>query len=336
MKKGTHADQNSVVRKTRVGIKEIAVEAGVSPTTVSNVVAGKTERISEETVQKVKRLLEEKKYVPSMGNRLLSGKHSGVLGVMIGKKIQHAEAGEASLWIREVEKEIYRRGCYMLLHFSDSEEDILRMVMMWKMEGIILNGFGEETEESIRSRCVIPVISTKTGNILETEIEAGELMGRYVLSCGHRSICFMDDENAHAFWQGMKRMFRNEKAASVQMQYFQLPADKNGRIEFYKKNLAREAFEKKLLIFANEYYAAEAMGYLRDMGITVPGEVSVSAFGEDIFASITRPGLTIVKMNLRRSAVKTVEMLFALMREETENAGEERIELVLRDSVLYR
>ncbi|MCI7249433.1 MAG: LacI family DNA-binding transcriptional regulator, partial [Clostridiales bacterium] len=164
MKKGTHADKNAVVRKTRVGIKEIAAEAGVSSTTVSNVVAGKTERISEETVQRVQRLLEEKKYVPSMGNRLLSGKHSGVIGVMIGKTIQHAEAGEAALWIREVEKEIYRCGCYMLLHFAASEEEILRLAMMWKMEGIILTGFEGKMEESVRSRCAIPVISAKIGN----------------------------------------------------------------------------------------------------------------------------------------------------------------------------
>ena len=103
--------------------------------------------------------------------------------------------------------------------------------------------------------------------------------------------------------------------------------------DFYKKNLAREAFEEKLLVFANEYHAAEAMGYLGDMGILVPGEVSVASFGDDIFAPLMRPGLTVVKMNPLQSAVKTVEMLYALMRDETVNPGKERIELVLRDSV---
>ena len=333
MKAIKNKDKDCHNRTTRVGIKEIAAEAGVSPTTVSNVALGKTERISEKTVQRVQRLLEEKKYVPSMGNRLLSGKYSCVVGVMIGKNFKNAEAGEAALWIREVEKEIYRCGCYMLLHVAVSEEEILRLAMMWKMEGIILTGFEGKMEESVRSRCAIPVISAKIGNAVETELEAGELMGRYVLNYGHRSVCFMDDENAHAYWRGMKRAFQNEKAASVQVKYLQLPSDRDNRIDFYKKNLAREAFEEKLLVFANEYHAAEAMGYLGDMGILVPGEVSVASFGDDIFAPLMRPGLTVVKMNPLQSAVKTVEMLYALMRDETVNPGKERIELVLRDSV---
>ena len=104
MKEIKNKDKDCNNKTTRVGIKEIAAEAGVSPTTVSNVALGKTERISEKTVQRVQRLLEEKKYVPSMGNRLLSGKYSCVVGVMIGKNIENAEAGEVALWIREVEK----------------------------------------------------------------------------------------------------------------------------------------------------------------------------------------------------------------------------------------
>ena len=72
------------------------------------------------------------------------------------------------------------------------------------------------------------------------------------------------------------------------------------------------------------------------MGILVPNEVSVAGFGEDSFAVLSRPKLTIVKMNLLQNAVKTVKTLFALMREEAVNAEKERIELILRDSVMVR
>ena len=336
MKEIKNKDKDCNNKTTRVGIKEIAAEAGVSPTTVSNVALGKTERISEKTVQRVQRLLEEKKYVPSMGNRLLSGKYSCVVGVMIGKNIENAEAGEVALWIREVEKEISRRGCYMLLHFSVSGDEIQRLAMMWKMEGIILTGFERELEKNVRSGCGIPVISADIGSGTETEIEAGELMGSYVVKCGHRSICFMDEEKEHAYWKGMKRIFQNEKISSVQMRYVKLPSDHDKRVDYFKMNLAKEAFEKKLLVFAKEHHAAEAMGYLQDMGILVPNEVSVAGFGEDSFAVLSRLKLTIVKMNLLQNAVKTVKTLFALMREEAVNAEKERIELILRDSVMVR
>ena len=50
----------------RTRIVDIADELGVSTATVSNVIHGKTKKISAETVKRVQKLLEEKAYIPSM------------------------------------------------------------------------------------------------------------------------------------------------------------------------------------------------------------------------------------------------------------------------------
>ena len=42
-----------------IRIKDIADRAGVSPTTVSNVIHGKTGRVSKATVEKINRILKE-------------------------------------------------------------------------------------------------------------------------------------------------------------------------------------------------------------------------------------------------------------------------------------
>ena len=49
----------------RVRIQDIAEELGVSTATVSNVIHGKTGRVSDETVRRVTALLEERQYIPS-------------------------------------------------------------------------------------------------------------------------------------------------------------------------------------------------------------------------------------------------------------------------------
>ena len=46
-----------------ITIKEIAEEAGVSATTVSNVLHGRTKKVSPEMIKKIQDLLEEKNYV---------------------------------------------------------------------------------------------------------------------------------------------------------------------------------------------------------------------------------------------------------------------------------
>ena len=67
----------------RVRICDIAEELGLSTATVSNVIHGKTNKASDETVQRVTALLEEREYIPSMAGILLARNSSGIIGVFV-------------------------------------------------------------------------------------------------------------------------------------------------------------------------------------------------------------------------------------------------------------
>ncbi len=64
----------------RVRIADIAEELGLSTATVSNVIHGKTKKISDETVKRVQALLEERQYIPSMAEILLARNNSRMAG----------------------------------------------------------------------------------------------------------------------------------------------------------------------------------------------------------------------------------------------------------------
>ena len=49
-----------------ITIKEMAEMLGISTTTVSNVINGKTSEVSQKTAEKVQKLLDEYDYVPNM------------------------------------------------------------------------------------------------------------------------------------------------------------------------------------------------------------------------------------------------------------------------------
>ena len=57
-------------------IKEIAQRAGVSTTTVSNVIHGKTKKVSPANIQKIENLIREMGYVQKMGLRVLNKEKS--------------------------------------------------------------------------------------------------------------------------------------------------------------------------------------------------------------------------------------------------------------------
>ena len=67
----------------RVRISDIAEELGLSSATVSNVIHGKTKKVSDETQRRVQALLEERRYIPSMAGILLSQNSSRIIGVFL-------------------------------------------------------------------------------------------------------------------------------------------------------------------------------------------------------------------------------------------------------------
>ena len=54
-----------------ITIKEMAEMLGISTTTVSNVINGKTSEVSQKTAEKVRKLLDEYDYVPNMNAKNL-------------------------------------------------------------------------------------------------------------------------------------------------------------------------------------------------------------------------------------------------------------------------
>ena len=64
-----------------VRIKDIAKLANVSPSTVSNVIHKRKEKVSPEIYNRVEKILEEERYVTHMGARMLSAKGSRLVAL---------------------------------------------------------------------------------------------------------------------------------------------------------------------------------------------------------------------------------------------------------------
>ena len=71
------------MEEQRVRIRDIAEELGLSTATVSNVIHGKTKKISDETVKRVMALLEERQYIPNIAGVLLARNDSKIIGVVV-------------------------------------------------------------------------------------------------------------------------------------------------------------------------------------------------------------------------------------------------------------
>lgn len=67
----------------RVRIVDVADALGLSTATVSKVIYGNTEKISDETVKRVQQELERTGYIPNMAGILLARNNSRIIGVVV-------------------------------------------------------------------------------------------------------------------------------------------------------------------------------------------------------------------------------------------------------------
>ena len=125
-----------------VTIKEIANRLGVSTTTVSNVIHGKTSEVSPATIELVQKMLKECGYVPNMGARNLAQNQSRIIGIVMKERkgrytnlLSDPFYGEL---VGAVEKVIRSKGYYLMMNISDNMEDIIAGAASWNVDGVIM------------------------------------------------------------------------------------------------------------------------------------------------------------------------------------------------------
>ncbi len=335
-----------------IRIKDIAEKAGVSPTTVSNVIHGNHKKVSRQTVEKIEKLLEEMEYIPSMGATMLAKGKSHIIGVLIGETLEKKYDTEGlpfnNVLIRSLESEIYKRNYYMLLHFTSSYEDGIQFITTWNVEGLITIGFTIKDNEKIQDRCKIPMISIDT-YFKEQKIptvglddkKGGYLMAEHLIKLGHKKIAFLSINDSgvdHERWEGICLAYRKYLPNEEKIIHIPILDEKRKGEKYYENCLLELSRECDALFFTSDYYAMDAIARLSDMGIQVPDDISVAGFDDSENAVLCRPKLTTIHQNMPAKAILAVDKLFKLIDGQKNIPMSDilPVSLVIRDSVKNR
>ncbi len=334
-----------------ITIKEIAGIAGVSTTTVSNVIHGKTKEVSPATVERIQRVLEKYHYTPNISARNLASNKSGIIGVIM-KRYRDMENNRfvdpfVSELLGGIESSAKEKGYYVMVYTACDIQELKKLIMSWNMDGMVMVGFVRDEIYSIQEVCRRPMAIIDVYNTLRMEncinigLEDGEGMYRvvqYIISCGHKKIGFLSDNDTnldHERYLGYERAMR-ESGIFVKPEDFIhiVPAEKNqvaNLEEIYKRS-----FEFTALACVSDYYAALILNELQDRGRKVPEDVSITGFDDNYMSQIVRPALTTVRQDAEKRGQAAVEYLCAMIEEPEKRQYRSRIfpaELVIRDSV---
>lgn len=312
----------------RIRLADIAEELGLSTATVSNVIHGKTDKVSDATISKVQETLEKRGYIPSMAGILLAQNNSRIIGVVVHDHPKYEghvlTDGFISASVNSLACAIDKAGYFMMVKLTRDCGEIVRFASMWNMDGLVLIGFCAQDYKKLRDSMRIPFVvydgfSEDTGelcslkmpdricnlaiddrepdricNLMIDDYDGGFQAGQYLKRMGHEKVLCISDNavcmDAERF-EGCKTAM-GERAAD----FMQIPLQKEKRLAFYGKH--ESEIMKYTAVFAvSDFYAAELMHYLQGRNIRVPEDISVMGFDDSPYCRYCSPALTTIRQN---------------------------------------
>lgn len=329
-----------------ITIKELAKELGVSPTTVSNVINGRTRKMSPETRKKIEIALVEHHYVAE--NRRENPKEIRLVSLdfCLGEKRNVLTDPFCGALMEAVIENLRDCGWYVVSDAPSGEEAILKKLEARNVEGAIVLGYEPEKCEELTMRAPKPIVFVDSGdgnydNVGLQDREGAAQMTEYLIRQGHQRIAFFTDYQENSVcnrmrMEGCREALRVRKLPFLQEDIYSLPLDRHMRNEIIRK-FAREKAGRvcTAAFFVNDLFANEAVGMLSAEGIRVPEDLSVAGFDDNIYARLSNPMLTTVRQHPEEKAYEAVKMLMKRLRGEPVPVRSIHLptELIVRDSV---
>ena len=294
------------MEQNRVRIRDIAEELGLSTASVSNVIHGKTNKVSDETVKRVQAALEQRQYIPSMAGILLAQNSSKIIGIFVN---DHEKYGGHTLddafiasTLNSLSTEIEKNNQFMMVKKARHPREILQFASMWNMEGLIMIGFCDQDYMYLRNHMRIPFVvydgycENPQGivNITLDNYDGGFQVGQLFRRGGHtRAICISDNrtgvdlERIDGFTQGF---------GNGQTDILIVPMQKPQRWSCYQQEL-KHLLNATAVFAVSDYYAMDLICFLQSKGLSVPDDIAVAGFDDIPMCELIHPTLTTVRQD---------------------------------------
>lgn len=305
----------------RVRIRDIAEELGLSTATVSNVIHGKTGKVSQETTRRVMELVEQRQYIPNMAGILLARNSSGIIGVFIHDHEKYGghtlEDSFIAAALNDLAAEIQRRGLFLMVKLAKNAREIIQFSSMWNMEGLVVLGFCDRDYMELRGQVRIPFVvydgscdnQERIVSLTLDNYGGGFQMGQHLRQLGHTAALCLSDNQVGVDRQRMEGFTAG--FAPGQAKQLVIPMDAQSRHRFYEESI--EQLLAVTAIFAvSDHYAIELMAFLHSCGIAVPERLSVGGFDDIPLCRMVWPALTTVRQDNALRAQLALEQLEAL------------------------
>jgi len=307
-----------VESSSRVTIKDVAAQAGVSVATVSKVINSRY-GVSATTFAHVRAVIAEMGYEASLVAQSLRNLRTNVIGILVAD----IEPFSTEL-LKGAAKAIKGTGFELVVYSAGgrtSEYEGWERRYLSRLSGTLIDGAVIVTPTVVDVHYGAPIVAvdphtgpTDLPTIDSDNLHGARLATEHLIALGHRRIAMLsgraDLQSSHLREEGYRRALAGlEPLIRV-----------GGYDPAVAADAARELLasaERPTAIFAaNDVSAIATIDVARELGLRVPEDLSVVGFDNIPEAALCEPALTTVEQPLHDMGRLAIDMVVSLIRSE--------------------
>ncbi len=330
-----------------VTIADVARRAGVSNGTVSRY-NNAPDVVSAATRERIRAAIDELGYVPNLLARSFRVGHTGMI-LVLTTWISDPFYGDVISGIMRVARS---RGYTVRIEELDAAPlaagDLGAFVASRQADGIVVLGSPWPFRRSAQTRDGTDHAIVVCGETADPELTryprfqidghaAAAEITRYLAGIGHRRIGFIGNEGStvpllerkHGYLEGLA-----QSGISTDPDWIADGGDSMEDARRSARALLNAQQRPTAMVCATDEIALAAMAEIRDAGLSVPGDVSVTGFDDTRYAAVSNPGLTTIAQPAGEIGERAMLRLLKDLAGDSSSAGVEILpyQLVIRRS----
>lgn len=306
----------------KVTIKEVAKEAGVSISTVSNAL-NDVDVLHPETKKHILEVANRLNYIPNLNGRNLKSSETHVLGLFI-TSMQGPYYGVLT---DAIYKACEKKGYELNVFLTKNSTNALSNILGKRVDGSIISNeylTDEHLDRIEKSQAPIvfldrEITSRNASSVVFDSYAGGQAVARYLINLGHKRFGYI---HGYMSLYDEKERFRGFKdmisEAGLQC------LEENQLLGFFEEEAsfaATKSFIKRggdlpdAFCAANDLSAIGCIKALQSEGLLVPEDVSVIGFDDIELSAFFDPPITTVHNPIARQGILAVERLLEIIQE---------------------
>ncbi|TVP91910.1 LacI family DNA-binding transcriptional regulator [Alkalibacterium sp.] len=334
-------------------IKDVAKAAGVSVAVVSKALNNYPD-VSDKTREKVRQTAEKMNYSPNIVARNLSSKNQKTIAMITSGFLKSESLDNSNSFdllkgvYQATEEDNYELAMYFTETEKQQEKDYAKFCRERNIRGVVLSGirlddpyFNALLDTNIPCVLIdvkVPIENKNVGSVSIDNVDASFEMARYVISKGHKNIAVLTGEGeADVNGQRLKGICKATAMNQISIEDKLINGD-------FKENSAYKNVKEYLnthkddlptaIISFSDIMALGALKAIREHGLSVPQDISLTGFDGLKIIEYTNPSITTVNQPFLEMGYQAAKLVQRIMEgKEVENEVIVPHEMIWNDSV---